>query len=391
MRLAEPFRIAVLGLLVAGACLSLLQGLNNAVLSETGSLDNQWGPSRALLNRVDTYAAFLAGEKPSNLIYISNYPASGLVFLWPYAWCDWPTAKLLWALSNVLFTAVIVGCLWRLLPRGTPGTVAVLLVSLFVMGTPWRNGVGNGQHALFVLAFLLLSIRALPRSLALGGIALAVSWFKHTLTFPLSLYFVRSKRGWKAVAVAAGIHAALTCSVAAWVRSPPHRLLLGPIEVAKTDTGVGYLDVFAVGAALGLSSPLLPGMAALVILVITCAAMRHDDDALSCLSMLSVAALAMCYHRPYDFVLLVIPLAYALRERGRNARSRLYLLLISMTWFVDRAVDVVASRGWFGPGARVHAAFFWPAVLVFYGVLVTDWSVAFPRRRATPEGQLNGV
>jgi hypothetical protein len=192
---------AAIVLLLAAACVSVAQGLRNAVRPE-GSQDNQWGPSRALLRHVDPYAAFLdsqGGPPPFILCQIPTYPASGLVFLWPYAPWAWPTARALWAWSNIVFTAVILLCILRLLPRETPQGAKWLLLALFLVGTPWRNTVGNGQHTLFTLAFFLLAV-VLSRSSPIGaGLSLSASWLKYTVAFPLSLHFTRSRHGRRAV------------------------------------------------------------------------------------------------------------------------------------------------------------------------------------------------
>lgn len=318
----------ILGLLILGACISLLQALNNAILRHEGSQDNQWGPSRALLEHRNPYAAYLhsPGASPFILSQNPNYPASGLIFLWPFAFLSWPAAKILWAFSNLLFTVVILLCLYRLLPPRTSTVAKVLLATLFVMGTPWRNGVGNGQHALFTLAFILLAVVLFPRSVLAAGSLLAVSWFKYTIAFPLTLFFARSKRGWATILTAAGIHAILTLFAAIWTGSSPVDLLLGPIQVSQIATGRGYsMDVFAITSTLRMPSKLIPGLAALAILGVTYLAARHDHDDLSCLCTLSIASMTLCFHGGYDFVVLVLPLVYALREHAKDTRSRYYM------------------------------------------------------------------
>lgn len=379
MKVPKILERAILLLLVTAACVSLLQGLRNAVVREGGSQDAQWGPGRALLDGTDPYAAYLnrRGESPFILCQAPNYPASGLVFLWPYAMWDWPTAKALWALSNVAFTAIVLLCLFRLLPTGTPSTAKLLIAALFLIGTPWRNAVGNGQQSLFTLSLFLLSVVFLRRNAVAAGIVLASSWLKYTIAFPLSLFFTRSRRGWLAILIAATIHVALTVFAAAWTRTSPIQLLLGPIQVAQTATGKGYLDVFAIAAEIGLSSKLLPFGAALAILGITYIATRRDPDALSCLSTLSIASMTVCFHLIYDFVVLVIPLSYAIRERAGSSRARRYIVVVVMIWFVDKAVrsssDLLAS----GLMDWAVLLWFWVKALVLYAVLCADWAGAF--------------
>ena len=372
---------ALLGVLVLGACVSLLQGLNNAILRDSGSQDNQWGPSRALLEGTNPYKAHLdPSGSPFILCQAPNYPASGLVFLWPYAMWEWPAAKTLWAISNVCFTAIILICLFRLLPQQVSSTIKVLLMTLFLMGTPWRNGVGNGQHALFTLAFFLLAVVMQPAAKKYSGIPLAISWFKYTIAFPLSLFFAKSKKGLQTILVAAAIHGILSIFLALWTGSSPLDLLLGPIKVAQSATGRGYLDVFAVASVLQIQSKLLPGLVAILILVVTFAAVLRDRDTLSSLSILSIASMTVVFHRGYDFVVLVLPLAYALRERALGARARSYLAIVGTIWFVDKMMVYVASNRLSIPHA-LEANYFWMKVLLFYGVLAADWAQAFGFQR----------
>src|SRR5262245_56264808 len=103
------------GLAIAGllAAISFVQGVRNAV-SPGGSQDFQWSGSRILLQRQDPYSVQLEAlhhlERPSPFLMAQNpnYPASGLILLWPFARASWPIARLMWALLNVLFAVIIV-------------------------------------------------------------------------------------------------------------------------------------------------------------------------------------------------------------------------------------------------------------------------------------------
>jgi Glycosyltransferase family 87 len=376
-------RIA-LAILVLAGCLSVIQGLDDAVIRPGGSQDTQWSGSRALLEHSDPYALYLHNpvSRPFILAQNPNYPASGLVMLWPYAAWSWPVAKWLWAASNLVFTLLVLWCLFRLLPAETTGTTRLLIAALFLCGTPWRNNLGNGQHAVFVLAFFLLAVVLLPRHTKIAGLPLAVSWFKYSISFPLSLFFARSRRGWKTLLAAGGVHAALTIFAAAWTATSVLALLAGPLRVAHATTGRGYVDVFALAARMGSPSALLPAAAACLILGVTYAAVRRDEDDLSSLSTLSLAAMAVVFHQVYDFVVLVIPLSYALRERAATARARYYLVLVGVIWFADRAVDAAAARHWTLEPAALFAVYFWLKILLFYGALGADWVIGLRADRA---------
>ena len=107
--------------LVLLAGVSLLLGIENA-LDRNGSQDFQWGPSRVLLQGKNPYTPYIEYRKgftqvnPYLLTQVPFYPASGYVFLWPYAALDWRAAKVAWALSNVALSFLLLAGLRRVLP-----------------------------------------------------------------------------------------------------------------------------------------------------------------------------------------------------------------------------------------------------------------------------------
>ena len=379
----------ILIVLLLASCVCAVHGLDRGVLSDGGSQDNQWGPSRALLEHRDPFAAYLAspGHSPFFLSQSPNYFASGLVLLWPFAVFDWPVAKVLWACANLLFTVGIFLCLFRLLPSDTPSATKVLLVTLMLTGTPWRNVLANGQHSLFTLFFFLLAVVLSTRSTIGASWALAAAFFKHTISFPLALFFARSCATWRPLLIAGAIHVALTLFAAAWSHASPLDLLTGPVKVAQFATGRGHLDVFAIATVLGISSKAVPAAAALLILMGSFLSIRRDADTLSCLSTLALASMAVVFHLMYDFVVLVIPLCYALRgvQGGSRLRVTNYLLVVGMVWFVDKFVEALVGLV-DGPVETAENLMFWLTVVVFYGTLFTDWWLAFRSRQRTPGG-----
>src|SRR5215217_5444006 len=98
-----------LAMLIVIAALALARGLNLAVFDSEGGKDFQWSGSRTLLDHRNPYAEYQEyrqglREKPFILTQAPNYPASGYVFLWPFAALEWSAAKAAWAVANVCFT-----------------------------------------------------------------------------------------------------------------------------------------------------------------------------------------------------------------------------------------------------------------------------------------------
>lgn len=377
---AKRFSIYLLILL---AIISVIQGLNNAVLRDSGSQDNQWGPARFLLEHKNPYTMYIDLTTRSSFILSQapNYPASGLVFLWPYAVWDWPTAKLLWAFSNLVFTGILLLSIFRLLPKNTNGVTKILISVLLLMGTPWRMVVGNGQHTIFALAFFLLAIAMFQNNNFFAGLPLAISWFKYTITFPLSLFFVKTNRALLVILIAVCIHGVLLGFVSFWTKSSFFELLFGPIYVAREATGTGYLDVFAVASELNMSPSYIPGVISLLLLVISYLSVRQETDILSALSTLSLVSLVVVFHLGYDFVILVLPLAYALREQLQNIRAKYYLIMVMLVWFIDKVASVANTHLTLDYVDRLFVIYHWAKITIFYAALVSDWFFHFKKQK----------
>jgi hypothetical protein len=173
--------ILIAVILAACAVISAAQGFRNAIRPD-GSQDNQWGPSRFLLEHNNPYALFLgyalnnkSGSSPFILNQGPSYPVNGLILMWPYAVLNWEIAKWLWAVSNFLFTFVIVFMLYNLYLPHKPWYFLGIVGALFLTCTPHRNLIGNGQHALFCLAFFTISLAKYKDNKLISGFCLAVA------------------------------------------------------------------------------------------------------------------------------------------------------------------------------------------------------------------------
>jgi len=85
-------------LVIAGALLSIAQGVRNAVVP-LGSIDMQWQPSRMLLEGRDPYAVLLQHYQepgspfPFMLSQAPFYPPYALVMFLPYGALPWDVAR----------------------------------------------------------------------------------------------------------------------------------------------------------------------------------------------------------------------------------------------------------------------------------------------------------
>jgi Glycosyltransferase family 87 len=346
------------------------------------SQDNEWGPARALLQGLDPYRLYLSclhcRHPPFTASVAPSYPASGLMLLWPLAMLPWPVAKVAWASLNLVFGASLTFTLWRLFdPKHDWLTLAVASIALYA-GTPFLNNLGNGQHAVFALAWFAFALWAERRgNMALASAFLAASWFKYTLTLPLSLFFIVRGR-WALLLGAIAIHVILTAFLAVWTGTSPLDLLLGPLRVAPVGIEVGHLDVFGLATRMDLQSKLGSWVAAfaLTAIIVAVAVRSRMNDDLALLSLLSLYAYTVVYHLAYDLVILAFPLFYLL-NRMRSWRilsplerlwATMLAVLLAWTFFVDHQVQAMRMRDtlW---GTRLDPIYFTATALWFYVTL----------------------
>jgi hypothetical protein len=359
--------VMILSVLAAG---SIMVGLRHAWES---SVDFQWQAIRILLsghapahlyiegrNGTGPQYSLLLEQVPNYPVFqVPGYPPSGLLFLWPLALLPWAIAKLAWAASNLGFTFGILVMLKRLYLRTVGQSSIALIASLFIIGTPFRNTIGNGQYGIFVLFCFLLALDAESHKRPkLAALALAISWLKCTVTFPLSIIFLY--RGRIRVAVGAAlIHVGLVLALALWTSSSPLSLLLEPLAVSQEFFHEGGTDVFTLSSELGPSGVAITRLISATLLLLTAyVTMRYGrEDELLAMSILSLLSCIAVYHRPYDQVVLILPLAYLVRELSGASRSVrpdhlhliLFAVLIGVSWYAVRIAEAATA--------------FWPGVL----------------------------
>src|SRR5262249_11460208 len=156
---------------------------------------------------------------------------------------------------------------------------------------------------------LLLAFRSLDRNEMAAGAWLAVALIKPSVALPfLILPLVRGR--WQALAVAAGLHLAAACVQAVRFRFAPLGLLRQWARVAAYCTQ-GQFTLQEVMSALRWAdtpSGLALVAAFLGFALAWCVANRAAGDA-PLVDLLCVVSVLWTYHGPYDFVILLVPLA----------------------------------------------------------------------------------
>lgn len=214
-------------------------------------------------------------------------------------------------LANLALLAVLAALLCRLPAGGvSPSPLGFAAAAALVLAwSPTHSAVQAGQFSTLVTVCLLMAFRSLDRNELAAGAWLAVALIKPSMALPfLILPLVRGR--WRALAVATGLHLAATCVQAVRFGCAPWDLLRQWAGVAAYFTQ-GQFTLQEVVSALRLADT--PAGLALVagflgFALAWCVANRTAGDA-PLIDLLCVVSVLWTYHGPYDFVILLIPLA----------------------------------------------------------------------------------
>lgn len=340
------------GALIVLAALFVGTGMQNA-LSPAGSHDFQWTPSKDVVDGVNPYREFMTWKEQGNasvpphfLNQSPSYPASTYILLSPFAHFEWETAKSIWLVANLIFIALLLLGMQKVFPVSSP-TILVLLVLSFLIASPLRTSLGAGQHNFISLAAFIWAyyFAHTGSNKSLSGILLAVAWIKYSLTFPLTLIFLR-RETYKPVLFAAAIHAVLTC-IAAWrIGMWPHEFFFNSVQVVLMGDGTGFLNLIAMCMNLELPLPVPLTIIAIASVAAAYALHRNKDaDPLLVMAFLGMFSCAVFYHHGYDFVVLLM-CAWALAQgslQGIARHATVCLLAIAWIgqWFAQELTTLI--------------------------------------------------
>jgi hypothetical protein len=341
---------SLLTLLVLLACGSTGVGVHDALHR---SQDFQWSGERLLLQHIDPWAEYLRGDPQHRLLQtqIPNYLPILYLLIVPVGLLPLLYAKLLWALSNVFFAIASATMVAKF--YGLRGWRVIALVSLMLMATPTRNSIGNGQQGLILLFLWCLSLMV-ERLQASNIMLVGVSYLKYSFAPPLAL-FLLFRKGVRSLLLSAVPALVATGLLWAWIGAAsrpanPLRFVIEPFLVARTGFIPESFDVNLMNVVEyvlhGMPERLVTGIASAVAIVL-CAAVsylafrRHAESSAQWqIAVMATMSYALFKHHPYDAIVLLFPMAYALpRWRGRNAQ--LVLALIGYLFFFERILDAV--------------------------------------------------
>jgi hypothetical protein len=368
----------VLSLLLLCALLSAAVGIWNG---SHRSQDFQYSGERVLLQHVDPWADFLAGDPHHDfpMTQIPNYLPILYVVLVPYGLLSLAAARTAWAFTNLLFA--IVSGRWAARFYGIRGPGVVAVVCLLLMATATRNTLGNGQQGLLVLFLWSLMLWFAERRAGGGGSVngqaelLGASYFKFTFGPPVLLFVLFR---W-------GIRAALFTLVPAmmalvlvwfWLGHDPRTILTlatEPLAVAKhgftPDWGdpnlMNVSEILMRNQPENLKNGIELALALLVCVPLSFIAFRrHREGSLQWhMALLATMSYRLFKHHSYDAVVLLFPLCYGL-SKWRERAGRWVVGLLSYLFYGERVLDAAHLHPWW---------FCVPDFLVLMGVLILTY------------------
>lgn len=350
----KAVRLCIIGVMLLAAIVSVIQGSANAI---SVSQDFQWDAARAIVDKVDPYELSLNPEMEINDKNLSDfyqifYDAglkqkmeanqfpSLLMLLIPYVFMKPLTARYVWLFTNLLYTVGIAVLLKKTFLKSLSDFNYAFVILLMLIGTPYRNQLGVGQHTLFSFFFFLLAVwldEVKPEgNRILITICLVLSYFKYTLTAPLVLYMLYKKR-YLEFAASVVVHVILTVVAAVWMGKSVIYMIIAPLKVSALLSAEGGIDL---GALLNGSKMafVIGGIIGLALMVITFLMPKNRGDIL--FSLLILWSLVITYHRTYDFfVLSAIAAVFAgsirsvFSEKIYQYFVIMYYVLIAMVYF----------------------------------------------------------
>ena len=346
------FRLVLWG----GAWILVAVSIAIGVKNGWREFDFQWDPAKLLAMGDNPYLYSLEHKAVPYEGFMQKYVTANqlpscLLLLLPFTFLPQLLANQVWDIFNLFFSATFLFYFYRVFFKGRHAShMFPLMVVLLFVGTPWRVLIGNGQHLMFSLAFFFAAYYYSTKGRdTLSGILLALSAFKYTTIAPMAFIFV-VERKWKPLLIAASMHIVATIACGLYLNTSPVTLVAQSLQVGAMLTSSGRADIasmltqFQIGDA-GLIATI--GYCVFGTLLVSVALVNSRDSLLK-LSTFAILSNVMFYHRGYDFVTLLLPLAYVITSGFRKSvLHQLVLLLsaLSVAWiFFGSKLLHIASR-----------------------------------------------
>ena len=342
-RLQNRLELLALALLGCAGLLSLVLGVRHAMTY--ASHDLQWMGARLLAEHTDPWGERLAGY-PHHVQHFSppNYLHLLYLLLLPLQFLSFRAAEIVWCAVSIGFSIASVALLQRLFALSRYGTLFTLF--LLWMSSPMRVVLEVGQMSLFELFFFCLVFVTVRPWLA--GAAFGISLVKYSFS-PATSVLLLLREHFTILLIAAAVTGLGLLGVSLLLPTPLMRLAGEPFLVSRVAVSPGVADIMTL-AEFGLRGPFGREHArtAAYALGLICSAgyalllSRYRLSRRAELTLLSLASLFFLKHLIYDYVFLVVPLAYALTLKNDRARIPVFagvFLFWALAGLLNRAAS----------------------------------------------------
>jgi hypothetical protein len=313
------------------AIVSMVIGVRHTLSSD---FDFQWPGAHLLANQVDPWTEALDSHRDlTHSSGVPNYLHELYVLYLPLALLSKQTAGVVWCLVNFVlsfFSILMLGRIYRI-----PRKHQALLFLIMASSVSFRAGIGAGQLC-FAILFLFSLVYSFANSTAIPGLSLGLSFAKYSFAPVISLTFLLKRR--LIVLLLAMLPVAIGLCICMWIlHKPIFPLAIEPLLVARHGVSPGFADIMTVNEKIerwvpsAFNYPIVLAAAFLYALRLVLKRGLTPGAELACVT---VASLLLLKHLIYDYVLLVIPLAYALWGNELKAWARWTVIVVTgYVWF----------------------------------------------------------
>ena len=323
---------------------------------------------------------------------VEEYP-SNLATILPLSFFpDLQSARIGWMIFNMICIPVTILCFRKTIFKKTDPYIFAIWALLYSGSMPAIVTINNGQNMIFSFCFFMMAYAiseadagkpatSIPLTV-LAGIFLGVSFFKYStmmFIFPIFIF----KRRYLEVITAGMLHVVLNVFSAFWLRMSLLEILISPLTSSvDINAGEGYIDLMAMfntdvitvipfGGHIHEFLMAHNGKAIYVLLIAVLSLYivflafmgRKKCEAELVFSLFCALSAVIVYHRSYDYLVLIIPLYYCVKELGKEFREKKWISvaagivsiigLVFILWG-DWIFQFIGVSIEYGTGRQVH-------------------------------------
>lgn len=349
----------------------------STTLSQDGAIDfhSYWYSGHFVRQGDDPFYAYLHDRDPMipinyldgktinsfpiaqrNLATVPANTALMVLFLSPFAFFSWQTAKIAWMTLNLALLFLTPFLIKKLYPdvSDLPGKYSAMIYLALCGLLATSNAIGNGQTSFLVFTLSLISIVMAKKSWFISSIAMAIALSKYSLSLPFFVFILFFQKKYK-IAMRAIVFQILGFISLSWMTKTS---LLSMLEEYRK---IAAIHINLPGIHLVSAFPTFPSFAYLLVILLAIlilwsfvhvrniiitspstkqlSSINAKDSRMEILhnhvlTLLTLWTLLSFYHREYDaivFILFVALIIFGLTNNYWNISRTLRISLITFT------------------------------------------------------------